>query len=190
VKKIGEMSFGELAAFVSTHLRINGIACVLSGGGCVSIYTANRYHSFDLDFIENVSSDRKEIRKIMGEIGFLEKNRYFKHPGNDYLIEFPQGPLSVGGQTIQKTVTLSFSTGKLILLSPTDCIKDRLAAYYHWNDKQCLEQARMVSESRRINIEEIKRWSIAENRLEDFKKIREMLSKAPARKKIKRSPSR
>ena len=29
----------------------------------------------------------------------------------------------------------------LKLLSPTDCVKDRLAAYYHWNDRQSLEQA-------------------------------------------------
>jgi hypothetical protein len=188
MKKIREMSLGELAAFVSTHLRKNGIECILSGGGCVSIYTANRYQSYDLDFIESVSSGRKAVRKILGEIGFLEKNRYFKHPDIEYLIEFPSGPLSVGGQPIQKTVTLSFATGQLTLLSPTDCIKDRLAAYFHWNDMQCLEQARLVSESNRIDIGEIRRWSKAENKLEEFESIREMLSMAPKRNKTTRPP--
>ena len=27
------------------------------------------------------------------------------------------------------------------LLSPTDCVKDRLAAFYHWKDQQSLEPA-------------------------------------------------
>jgi hypothetical protein len=180
------MSIGELAAFVSTHLRRNGIPCVLSGGGCVSIYTKNRYQSSDLDFIENVSTDRKEIRKVLREIGFLEKNRYFSHPETGFYIEFPSGPLSVGSQPINKTVTMRFSTGQLTLLSPADCVKDRLAAYFHWGDLQCLEQARLVSESRKIDLEEVRRWSITENKRKEFESIRESLTKAPKRGKTKR----
>ena len=30
-------------------------------------------------------------------------------------------------------------------MTPTDSVKDRLAAYYHWNDQQALEQAIMVA---------------------------------------------
>jgi hypothetical protein len=177
------MSIGELAAFVSTHLRRNGIPCVLSGGGCVSIYTENRYQSSDLDFIENVSTDRKEIREVLRKIGFLEKNRYFRHPETSFYVEFPSGPLSVGSQPVNKTLTMRFSTGHLSMLSPTDCVKDRLAAYFHWNDLQCLEQARLVSESRKIDLEEIRRWSIAENKRKEFESIRESLAKAPKREK-------
>ena len=50
MKLIKEMSLGELAAFVNTQIKKNGIDCVLTGGACVSIYTENRYQSFDLDF--------------------------------------------------------------------------------------------------------------------------------------------
>jgi len=32
----------------------------------------------------------------------------------------------------------------LCLLTPTDCVKDRLAAYFFWNDLQSLGQAVMV----------------------------------------------
>lgn len=60
MKQIKEMSLGELAAYVCTHLQENGIHCVLTGGACVSIYTENLYESFDLDFIENIASKRKD----------------------------------------------------------------------------------------------------------------------------------
>ena len=77
MKHIKEMSLGELAAYVCTHLQKNGIHCVLTGGACVSIYTENRYKSFDLDFIENVASKRKDIIVALSKIGFFEENKYF-----------------------------------------------------------------------------------------------------------------
>jgi hypothetical protein len=39
------------------------------------------------------------------------------------------------------------STGILRIISATDCVKDRLAWYYHDNDKECLEQAVLVAEN-------------------------------------------
>ena len=58
MKKIKEMSLGELAAYVCTHLQKNDIHCVLTGGACVSIYTENRYKSYDSDFsVSGFTSD-------------------------------------------------------------------------------------------------------------------------------------
>jgi hypothetical protein len=71
-------------------------------------------------------------------------------------------------------------SGVLRLLSPTDCVKDRLAAYYHWNDRQGLNQAVMVSARHPVSIEKVKRWSKTEGfteKFEDFfKKFREQKS--------------
>lgn len=78
MKKIHTMTMGELAAFVCTHLQINGIDVVLSGGGCVAIYSEGRYVSYDLDFIENISSGRRKLKKVLAEIGFLEEAKYLK----------------------------------------------------------------------------------------------------------------
>lgn len=166
------MSLGELGAFVCTLLKNNGIECVLSGGACVSIYTNNRYQSFDLDFVENITSNRTRIRDILASIGFREENRYFKHDETDYFIEFPSGPLAVGSEPVKDVTTITFSTGTLDLLSPTDCIKDRLAAYYHWNDHQCLEQALHVAEQNIVDLEEIQRWSFHEKKKPEFLSIR------------------
>ncbi|MCD6117931.1 hypothetical protein J7K93_13020 [bacterium] len=175
MKHIKEMSLGELAAYICTHLQKNGIHCVLTGGACVSIYTENRYESFDLDFVENVASKRKYIIKVLSEIGFKEDNKYFKHDDTKYFIEFPAGPLAIGREPVHEPDVINFETGKLVLLSPTDSVKDRLAAYYHWNDKQCLDQAVLITENNNIDIDEIKRWSEQEGKLSEFDSIKEKL---------------
>jgi hypothetical protein len=176
VKSIRDMSIGELAAFISSHLKRNGINVVLSGGGCVSVYTENKYASLDLDFIEYGSVGRMKLRKTLEKIGFFyEKNRYYKSSETDIFLEFPPGPLSVGQEPIKEVLTLNFSTGELSIISPTDCVKDRLAAYYHWNDLQSLEQAVLVAKDNKIDTDELERWSKAEGKLTAFQKIKKRL---------------
>jgi hypothetical protein len=47
------------------------------------------------------------------------------------------------------------------MLSPTNCIKDRLASYYFLDDKQSLDQAIKVYKKKKeiVDLKEIKRWS-------------------------------
>jgi hypothetical protein len=45
-----------------------------------------------------------------------------------------------GSQPIEGYNLIEFETGVLKLLTPTDSVKDRLAANYHWEDRQSLEQ--------------------------------------------------
>lgn len=54
------------------------------------------------------------------------------------------------------------------ILSATDCVKDRLAAYYHWNDPQSLEQALLVAKRQKIDLREVKRWSKVEGHSEKY----------------------
>jgi hypothetical protein len=177
VKPVREMSIGELAAYVSGHLQKNGIRAVLSGGACVSIYSENRYQSFDLDFIENISSTRNKLKTVMERIGFTDHHRYYKNPDTQFFVEFPPGPLTVGEEPVAQPFEISLETGTLLLLSPTDCVKDRLAGYYHWKDQPCLEQAILVAEKNPVEISEIRRWSEGEGKLEEFKKIKPLLTK-------------
>jgi hypothetical protein len=172
VKPVGEMTIGELAAFVCTHLKNNEINVVLSGGACVSLFTENEYQSFDLDFIENVVTSRKKIREVLQKIGFIEEHRYYKHPDTNFFLEFPPGPLSIGDEPVREIIEKEFSTGVLKLLSPTDCVKDRLAAYYYWNDRQSLQQAILVAQTCDIDLDEIERWSIKEGKSREFADIR------------------
>ena len=172
MKQVKEMSIGELAAFVCSFLLANGIKCILTGGACVSIYTENKYQSFDLDFIEEPDVKRSELKKLLSQIGFEEKNRYFINNDTEFFIEFPSGPLSAGSEPITNHNELTYETGKLLLLTPTDSVKDRLAAFYHWDDKQALEQAIWIAENHKIDINEIKRWSEVEGKSEKFNLIK------------------
>ena len=173
MKGISEMSLGELAAYVCSHLENRGIHVVLSGGGCVTIYASGRYSSMDLDFVDRLQTTRRKLKAVLAEIGFSEKDRYYVHPDTPFFLEFPSGPLAVGGEPVREVAELQLATGTLRLLSPTDCIKDRLAAFYHWGDRQCLAQAVWVALEHQVDWGELERWSQREGAMEKFEEFRE-----------------
>jgi hypothetical protein len=112
----------------------------------------------------------------MQSLGFNLKGRYFTHPDTKFFIEFPPGPLAVGKEPVQKIEEHKLATGTLKIISPTDCMKDRLLGYFHWGDKQSLKQAILVAKMNTVDIGEIERWAGAEGKLEDFLEIKEQLT--------------
>jgi hypothetical protein len=175
MKSVGKMTQGELGAFIQSQLRENGIEVILSGGAAVAIYSNNKYVSKDLDLINIYGVNRRKIRDTMAIIGFYEEGKYFRHPDSQFFVEFPPGPLAIGEEPVKQTVEKKFSTGILKVISPTDCVKDRLAAYYHWSDQQSLAQAILVAQRNKIDINEVRRWSMAEGKLQEFEKIKSKL---------------
>lgn len=175
MKSPGEMTIGELAAYICSQLKTNGISTTLTGGGCVSIYTSGEYVSYDLDFVENISAGRRKLKRALKEIGFIEINRHFSHPETKFFLEFPSGPLAVGNEPPKAVVQLRFDTGILNILSATDCIKDRLAAYFHWDDQQCLKQAIQVARQNKIDLKEITRWATKEGYEEKVQTFKQRL---------------
>jgi hypothetical protein len=190
MKPVRQMTQAELAAFVQSHLRKKGIQVVLSGGATVAIYSHGKYVSNYLDLVDVYSIKRKIIRDSMEIIGFLEEGRYFKHRDSKFLIEFPPGPLTVGLEPIKEIDEIKLSTGILRIISPTDCVKDRLAAYYHWGDNQCLAQAVMVAQANDIKLEEIQRWSVAEGKRAEFENIIDKLKRKSDTKSRHSPPAR
>ena len=177
MKRIDEMSMEELAAYVCSKLEEQGIETVLSGGSCVQIYSQGKYTSDDIDLIDRFNGGHALIKKVMLDMGFKEHNRYFVHEGTELFIEFPRGPLGVGDAPVNDIATLEESTGILKLLTPTDCIKDRLAAYYHWNDPQSLEQAVWVAEQNTFDMASIQEWSQKEQSMDKFNIFRQRIEK-------------
>jgi hypothetical protein len=114
----------------------------------------------------------------MKEIGFQQtRGRYFTHPATQHFIEFPPGPLTVGDEPVKQVDEMEFSTGRLRVISPTDCVKDRLASYYHFGDRQGLIQASMVANENRVDVKEIRRWSKGEGQLAKFEDFLATLKK-------------
>lgn len=157
MKAVAQLSAEELAGLVCTSLQEADITVTLAGGACVAIWSDGRYVSRDLDFIEEGPVLRSKVKAVLGALGFVEKNRYFVHPETEFLVEFPTGPLMVGDERVERAATRETSVGQLRLLTPTDCVKDRLAWYFHGNDRQALEQAIAVGRENAIDLEDVQR---------------------------------
>lgn len=171
-----KISIKDLAAIVTQKLSAKGIDAVLVGGACVSIYTKNRYASYDLDFVSY--SPIKAISKALSELGFeKESSRHFIRKDCPFFVEFVAPPLAIGSEPVKEIGSLNTRRGKVVLLTATDCVKDRLAAYYHWNDSQALEQALMVAKSQDVNLREVNRWSGKEGYLDKYRNFLRILNK-------------
>lgn len=157
-----------LAAVVSAKLDENGIDALVVGGACVSIYTDNKYLSSDIDFISHATL--KDISRGLAGLGFnRESSRHFERKGCPFFIEFISPPAAIGEEPVRERAELRTRYGTISLLTPTDSTKDRLAAYYHWNDQQALEQALMVAKARNVDMRDLRRWSEKEGQGEKYR---------------------
>ncbi len=145
-----------------------GITAVLTGGSAATYHAPEAYQSSDIDFVAvrfgSVRS-REMVNRHLQDIGFLPDRNCYRHPESPFPIEFPPGPLAVGRELITGWKTDSSDRGVLHVLSPTDCVKDRLAAYLHWNDRAGLAQALAVARSHRseLDLKNVEIWARGEN---------------------------
>lgn len=102
----------------------------------------------------------------------------FSHPGTPLFVEFPAGPLAIGNDLIRATEVAEKRTaaGTIRLLTPTQCVMDRLAAYFHWNDLQSLDQAVMVASSQKISPAKLEAWAKREGAGEKLERFKQALA--------------
>ncbi|WP_041577900.1 hypothetical protein [Bdellovibrio bacteriovorus] len=165
--KIDEnISIAKLAVIISEHLKSHGIISVLSGGSVVTIYTdTNFYESRDLDFIS--PADHQKIMEVMAIIGFKkakQTHKHLTHPDTKILVEFPTGPVNLGGSPIryEHIPEQQIEGGAIRILSPTQSVMDRLLHYIASKDPQGLDQAREICERRMVNLSAIEKWAKTE----------------------------
>lgn len=134
----------ELAAIVAEHLQQQDIDVVLVGGLAVEIYTHNLYLTKDIDMVNTNYRQPQTLHKAMAELGFNKQGRVYVNTTTDITVEFPPGPLSVGDELIRMTTVVPTAHGSIPILRVEDVIKDRLAAFIHWGDRQSLVQATAI----------------------------------------------
>src|SRR5664279_68997 len=110
------LSLKDLAGYVSEELGNRGIDTVLVGGACVTIYSENRYQSYDLDYV--TYEDMRKVKKALMELEFTEKARYFQHPGCPWIVEFVSPPAAVGNEYVREFSSIETCFGKIKLLRP------------------------------------------------------------------------
>jgi hypothetical protein len=177
--KIDETTTREqFGALVCEALKADGHYAVLVGGSVVSIYTEEIFPSDDLDFA--VYRAASELHPTLRRLGF---NRFVgntaEHPKAKFYVQFVNGPVAVGEKTNVKPIDKPTSVGSLRMLSPLDCVLDRLTSFIHDNDRQCLRQAVEVAHRHAVAIEEVRSW--VENEPGDPTKKRERFSEFSSR---------
>lgn len=146
---------------MSQTLERAGIAATLSGGAAVAIHSDDEYESFDLDFVTDAGSEA--VEQAIAGLGFrrVRSTRAFEHPESEYYLEFPPGPLAFGETVIHPDDVPVVQTefGPLRVVTPTQSVMDRLAAYVHWSDRQALHQATVVARRRPIDWGALDEWA-------------------------------
>ena len=90
-------SLGAVALTVGDALRRHGIRAVLTGGACASLHTRGRCQSRDMDFIVAGVVTQARLDAAMASVGFARKGDRYVHPRVEFYVEFPRGPLAIGG---------------------------------------------------------------------------------------------
>ena len=175
-------TIADVAAVVATALRDAGFDAILTGGACAAIYSAGAYVSHDLDFIIRAGGGRAALDEALSAVGFARKHDRYVHPKTTFFVEFPRGPLSIGEDTDIRPARLKVGRLTIAALSPTDSCRDRLAAFYHWSDRQSLRSAVEIAVRARVNMAAIRRWSEREGAPDKFQEFREEVSRRRARR--------
>jgi hypothetical protein len=110
--------------------------------------------------------------------GFKNLGKDFYHDETDFTVEFPGSELMIGDELMKAEGEIKSGRFILKLLSPTQCVMDRLAAFYHWKDRQSLDQAVMVATHQSVKLEKIRKWSLAEGMKDRFELFLQRLKEA------------
>ena len=136
----------DVAFHVCTALHHHGITAVLTGGSAATFYAPDAYQSRDLDFV--ITAWVPDGERALIAAGFRRERDCYVHPDSPYPVEFPRGPLAVADDLITAWNTVRRDNELVHVLTPTDSVRDRLAAFLFWNDWSGLELALAVADAR------------------------------------------
>ncbi len=161
--------------YVAWHLSAGGVETVLVGGAVVAIYSSGIHRSGDIDLVPD-EFQRTKIAGILQEIGFVKSGKHFNHPECHHIfVDFPMGPVSLGDDYNLKPDKRVVEGKVLKLLSPTDCVKDRLASYIYFSAHECFDQAVLVAKSQNVRLNNIKAWCAKEGTSDIYKEFKKAI---------------
>jgi hypothetical protein len=169
VRLNAKSKLSDVAVAVGDALRREGISAVLTGGACASLYTGGAYHCVDVDFVLSGQPASKLIDGALESLGFRRRGDRYIHPKVRFYVEFPRGALGIGQDFRIRPVMMRRGSARTLALSATDSCPDRLAAFYHWNDRQSLGVATSIALRNRVNLRVIRAWSDNEGHLGQYR---------------------
>lgn len=177
VKRINwkRLSSRQAAATIGELLRKQGMRPVLVGAAAAAIYVP----SLSSDTLEFVVPEYHVdvVEKLMKSIGFQSRElRSFRSDTAPVEIIFLAPPVTVGDELVDVFQTVKSKTGPLTLLTPTDCVRHRLAQWYRFGAEEALREAIAVAKVHTVNYEMIRRWSEREWSEEKYKEFLHAIS--------------
>lgn len=169
---------GDVAIAVGDALRRAGVRAVLTGGACAHLHSHGAHTSQDVDFVLIEACARGDLDRALGELGFRRERDRYAHRRAPFVVEFPRGPLGIGEDLRIRPVWLRRRGARTLGLSATDSCRDRLAAFYHWGDRQSLAVAVAIARRNRVSLAKIRAWSRSEGQLEGHGIFRAELARA------------
>ncbi len=172
----------EFWKHVASHLEEHSIGVTLVGGAVATIYSEGGYESGDLDMVfDSMFQDRNKFLEVLKKIG-IEKvdQRNFKHPDCPFSLEAKAPPVDIGHMAPEgtspeiKKEKVKQTTIKI--LSPTDCIKDRLYKADEWDDDEAFEAAILVAKKTGFNERKLEDFFELNRKIEIFEKFKKTLS--------------
>ncbi|MBI4126405.1 MAG: hypothetical protein HY465_02820 [Deltaproteobacteria bacterium] len=153
-----DLTLRESIATIAGEMQEIGVETVLTGKACAAIY-APRVKTSVLDLVTSKYPVTK-IEKLMSSLGFTAMALHsFRSPMVPFEVVFFAWPPIVGDEIVGRYATLKTPHGSFKLLSPTDCVRHRLAAWYRWSEEEALDQALAVASRHEIDLPIIRRWS-------------------------------
>ena len=101
----------------------------------------------------------------MAGAGFSRRENQYFHSRARFYVEFPPGPLSIGKDYGITPVEIHLGRKVVLGLSATDSCRDRLASYFHWNDREGLRAAIAIVQRGKVDLEKIASWAHQEGAL-------------------------
>jgi hypothetical protein len=187
-----QSSLSEVAFAVCTALAQRNLEVVLVGGSAAAFYSGGGYQSFDADFVCIFYVDRERqdmVIATMKSLGYRAKDNMFVHSANRFTVDFPRGPIGIGSGTVTEWNTIRKDNEILNVVTATDCVRDRLAKYYFWNDLSALEAAKAVFRKQfsDVDLGKVREWSVAEGEQDKFEQfhaeIQPLMKRRPRKSK-------
>jgi hypothetical protein len=172
-----------VAVLVGDALRRHGIRAVLTGGACASLHSGGTYTSRDVDYVLLVETKLGTLDTAMNSMGFRRNGDRYQSPDSPYYVEFPAGPLAIGEDRALRPIRVRRGRAMALALSATDSCRDRLAAFFHWNDRQALRVAVSIALRNRIAMRRLKAWSEAEGSAVGYTRFADALKRARMRRR-------
>jgi len=151
------------------------------------IYSRGAYLSGDIDIVLSGRIQLDSLDRAMAELGFRRRGDRYIHPRTEFFVEFPSGPLAIGRDHEIHPIILKSGKQRVLSLSSTDSCRDRLSAFFHWQDLQSFETAVSIALKNRIHWNLVHDWSVGEGHLEEFEEFEREVARRRRSRRLRKA---